>query len=331
MLEALLSDGLFLISLTGMALLASGVFAIAQSITGQLLPHDLHALGMDASALSRQASPNLVRFMFHDRVAFGGTLIAIGMAYWWLAEFPLRSGAAWAWWTLALSGACGFLSFLAYLGYGYLDTWHGVATLFLLPVYVGGMWRGRKLVSGSLSAASVWTTAYRAKTGAEAVGRKLLLLSGLGLLGAGTTILVVGMTFVFVPQDVTFIGIPPETLRALSPMLVPLLAHDRAGFGGGLFSVGLILVMMMRYAPISRGLVEVVALMGLCGFGAALGVHFAIGYTDFLHLSPAYAGLLMFVAGTAWLATGLFPRRSPQGSPEKLKATRRSLTPSQEP
>jgi hypothetical protein len=31
----------------------------------------------------------------------------------------------------------------------------------------------------------------------------------------------------------------------------------------------------------------------------AIGVHPAIGYTDFIHLLPAYAGALMFVAGIA--------------------------------
>ncbi len=48
-LEAILGDGRFLLSLTGTALLISGGFAIAQSISGQLLPHDLHALGMGAA------------------------------------------------------------------------------------------------------------------------------------------------------------------------------------------------------------------------------------------------------------------------------------------
>jgi hypothetical protein len=308
--EALLGDGRFLLSLTGMALLISGGFAIAQSISGQLLPHDLHALGMDAAALRQQGSANLVRFMFHDRVAFGGTLLAIGIAYWWLAEFPLRQGDAWAWWTLAISGGCGFLSFLAYLGYGYLDTWHGVATMFLLPVFVGGLWRGRRLVSGRLDASIIWKSRYHAAPGAEAMGRKLLLLCGLGLVAAGATILVVGMTFEFVPQDVTFMGIQPDKLREISPLLVPVLAHDRAGFGGGLFSVGLILVMIVRHGALSRSLVEMIALMGLCGFGAALGVHLAIGYTDFTHLSPAYAGFLIFAGGTAMLARGLAAQRS---------------------
>jgi hypothetical protein len=308
--EALLGDGRFLLSLTGMALLISGGFAIAQSISGQLLPHDLHALGMSAAELRQQTSANLVRFMFHDRVAFGGTLLAIGIAYWWLAEFPLREGAAWAWWTFTISGVCGFLSFLAYLGYGYLDTWHGVATMFLLPVFAGGIWRARRLIQESLNPRSIWDGGSRGLAGPEGVGRNLLLLCGLGLVAAGLTILLVGMTFVFVPQDVAFIGIQPDKLRAITPLLVPVLAHDRAGFGGGLLSVGLVLTMIVRHARLSRSLVEVIALMGLCGFGAALGVHFAIGYTDFVHLSPAYAGFVIFAIGTIMLGRSAIAKRS---------------------
>jgi hypothetical protein len=66
-------------------------------------------------------------------------LVAIGVPYLWLAMFPLRLRESWAWWALALSGVAGFLSFLAYLGYGSLDTWHGVATLVLLPIFVAGL------------------------------------------------------------------------------------------------------------------------------------------------------------------------------------------------
>ena len=62
--------------------------------------------------------------MIHDRVSFGGSLIAIAVLYLWLAAFPLKAGDAWAWWALCVSGIVGFGSFLSYLGYGYLDTWH---------------------------------------------------------------------------------------------------------------------------------------------------------------------------------------------------------------
>lgn len=55
-------------------------------MTGHLLPHDSHTLGMDAEGLTHAANARLALFMFHDRVAFGGTLLAIGTAYWWLSD-----------------------------------------------------------------------------------------------------------------------------------------------------------------------------------------------------------------------------------------------------
>jgi len=302
LLEALLGDGRFLLSLTGVALFVSGAFAIFQAITGHFLPHDVHALGMDADALARATSPKVVQFMFHDRVAFGGVLMAIGSAYRWLVEFPLNAEAEWAWWALAISGTCGFLSFLAYLGYGYLDAWHGAATMALLPVFLAGLLRARP---GSL--ASPWRRPKHVEHRYCTIARRLLLMCGVGLLTAGATILVVGMTFVFVPQDIVFMGISPERLRTLSPVLVPLIAHDRAGFGGGLFSIGLLLILIMRHARATRSLVELIAVMGLFGFGAALGVHMAVGYTDWTHLAPAYLGCALFGIGASYLAIGLRP------------------------
>jgi hypothetical protein len=81
-----------------------------------------------------------------------------------------------------------------------------------------------------------------------------------------------------------------------------VIAHDRAGFGGGLFSTGIILLFLARHAPLTRSFVEILALMGLAGFGAAIGVHPAIGYTDFTHLAPAYVGAAMFAATILRLA-----------------------------
>lgn len=297
---AFAGDGRPLLSLTGIALLFSGGFAIFQSLSGQLLPHDAQALGLDARALTHAANPHLIHFMFHDRVAFGGTLLAIGSAYWWLAEFPLRAGAAWAWWAYALSGATGFASFLAYLGYGYLDTWHAVATLFLLPTFLLGLWLARASVSGPLHFRQVWQTAALPVSPAGVWGRRLIGLCAAGLVLAGATIVVVGMTVVFVPQDLAFMGLTTRQLQAISPLLIPVIAHDRAGFGGGLVSSGLLIGIIARHAPLTRSFVEVIALMGLAGFGAALGVHLAIGYLDLTHLAPAYAGFVLFLVGL-WL------------------------------
>jgi len=288
LLSAFLGDGRFPLVLTGAALVFSGAFAIFQSITGHFLPHDVAELGMDAQHLERAVNRNLVLFMFHDRVAFGGTLIAIGAAYGWLAEFPLRQGMAWAWRAFAFSGAAGFLSFLAYIGYGYLDTWHGVATLVLLPLFLTGLLRSRRLI--------VPAPVPVAAAGKERLARALLAFDAWSLLAAGCVILFVGMTRVFVPQDLSFIAVPETRLRDVSPVLVPLIAHDRAGFGGGLLCTGILLLQMTRCAALTRNFTQIVAVMGLAGFGAAIGVHHAVGYRDFLHLLPAYAGAAIFCA-----------------------------------
>src|SRR6185436_13863609 len=142
-LEALIGDGRPLLNLVALTLIGSGAFAIFQAASGGFLPQDVAFLGMSAEELCSMQGCRILHFMVHDRVSFGGVMIATGILYLWLSEFPLRSGESWAWWALLVSGASGFLSFLAYLGYGYLDTWHGAATLALLPLFIGGLWRTR--------------------------------------------------------------------------------------------------------------------------------------------------------------------------------------------
>lgn len=301
LMEVALGDGRFLIALTGISLALSGGFAILQSVSGQLLPQDSHAIGMDSAALAHAANRNLVGFMFHDRVAYGGTLLAMGFGYLWLAAFPMRDRAAWAWWALAVSGGVGFLAFLTYLGQGYLDTWHGVATLFLLPVFVLGLWRSQP---DDLSPGKAWRDAPRDGSAAARWGRLLLGVCAAGLIAAGVTIAIFGMTIVFVPSDLRFIGLGAHDLTRISPMLVPVISHDRAGFGGGLCSIGCLLIFMARFAELTRSLVEIVAVMGIAGFGCAIGVHFAVGYLDFFHLLPAFAGFLIFLLAVALLQAG---------------------------
>jgi hypothetical protein len=300
-LQAVLGDGRFLIALTGISLALSGGFAILQSASGQLLPHDSHAIGMDSMALMREGNRHLLGFMFHDRVAYGGSLLAIGLGYLWLADFPMSVRPAWAWWALALSGGIGFLAFLTYLGQGYLDTWHGVATLFLLPVFGAGLWRSRP---DEFSLPSVWAASPKGENSFARSGRILLAACAVGLILAGLTIAIFGMTTVFVPSDLRFIGLDISAVRRISPLLIPVISHDRAGFGGGLCSIGSLLLFMARCAELNRSLVEIVAVMGCAGFGCAIGVHFAVGYLDFAHLLPAFAGLMVFVLADGLLWAG---------------------------
>lgn len=306
--NAALGDGRFLIALTGICLALSGGFAILQSASGHLLPQDSHAIGMDAEALAHAANHRLLGFMFHDRVAYGGSLLAIGAGYLWLAAFPLQRRASWASWALLVSGGIGFLAFLTYLGQGYLDTWHGVATLFLLPVFLLGVWRSRP---ENLSFRTVWADRPTIAGRLERGGRLLLGVCAAGLILAGATIAIFGMTTVFVPSDLRFIGITPSSLAYISPSLIPVISHDRAGFGGGLCSIGCLLLFMSRCAELNRSLVEIIAVMGCAGFGAALGVHFVVGYVDFFHLLPGFVGFSLFIAADALLLFAWRAQRLP--------------------
>jgi hypothetical protein len=147
LLEQLVDDGRPALILAAAALAVSGAFAIFLSMRREFLPQDVSYLRMSAHQLCAVADCRVVGFMFHDRVAFGGTLIAISVLHAWMAAVPLRGREAWAWWTFALSGVLGFGSFLAYLGYGYLDSWHAAATLALLPVFVASLVRSRSLAT----------------------------------------------------------------------------------------------------------------------------------------------------------------------------------------
>lgn len=316
----LIGDGRPLLAITALALILSGGFALFLSATGSFLPHDVAFLQMQPQQLCSINQCRIVHFMFHDRVSFGGVLIAIGTLYLWLVQFPLRRGEEWAWWVFALSGAVGFATFLSYLGYGYLDTWHGVATLALFPFFGLGMWKARTLLPVNrrswrslLPPAGVLE--WRTRAG---LGRLCLLLTGLGKIGAGSVIMTVGITSVFVPQDLVYLGLRAGDLYAINPRLIPLIAHDRAGFGGGLLSCGLLVLLIVWKAPITPALWQALLLAGVVGFGCAIGIHYPIGYVDITHLAPAWLGAVFFSLGIicAYPSKAREPREARQpGSP----------------
>jgi hypothetical protein len=294
-LRELIGDGRPPLALTAVMLFLSGAFAIFLSYRREFLPHDVAFLGMSAQTLCTIADCRIVHFMFHDRVAFGGTLIAVATLYLWLASFPLRQGAAWAWWALFGSGVLGFGSFLTYLGYGYFDSWHGTASLALLPVFVTGLVASR---SRATVRAACWLTSAEGRRAIASVrwGRRGLLATGAGIALAGLVILYLGSTRVFVAEDLGFIGLTREALDAINLRLIPLIAHDRAGFGGGLATVGVLLLICGWYAPPSRAFHQAVVVAGSSGFGCAIGTHFVEGYLNPVHLAPAFIGAALFAS-----------------------------------
>ena len=135
-------------------------------------------------------------------------------------------------------------------------------------------------------------------------GRACLLFAGAGCALAGSVITVLGSTVVFVPQDLTFLGFSAKQLNAINPHLVPLIAHDRAGFGGGLASCGLTVMLIVWKARPTLALWQALLVSGMMGFGCAIGVHYPIHYLIPSHLAPAWAGAAVYAIGIVCLYPG---------------------------
>jgi hypothetical protein len=304
--EAFISDGRFLLIFTGLMLVLSGLFVVVQSLTGHFLPHDVAYLGLDATQLSVFNSGTITKFMFHDRISFGGSIMAVGFLYMWLAEFPLKNGEAWAWYLFLFSGVMGFGSFLTYFGYGYLDTWHGAATLLLMPFFIVGLTRSHALIKHDAVFKNVFSARYRIDLKSQAgIGKVFLLFSSLGIFAAGATIMIVGMTTIFVPQDLEYMNITACGIEDINAKLKPLIAHDRAAFGGGLATIGLLYFFIIRKAETNVNLWQIIMLSMTVGFSTAIGVHFFIGYTSFTHLAPAYFGSSTSLVGLVLTYTSM--------------------------
>ena len=296
----LIGDGRALLKLNGLGLIFAGLFGVYLSITEQFLPHDLAYLGMTAAELCAIADCRIVHFMFHNRVSLAGAAIGVGTLHLWLAEFPLRQRQPWAWWVLAASGGVIYGSFLTFLGHGYVDTWHLVAMLVLVPVFVGGLLRTRALLPSPAGARSLLQPAARVPwSSAYGIGRGCLLLSSFGLVAAGAVIMAVGMTWVFVPEDLGYLQLTTDELRSISPRLIPLISHDRACFGGAVCACGLAMLFCVWCGEPSRSLWQALCVAGAAGFSTAIVVHPLIGYLDFIHLAPAVLGAAVFAAGLA--------------------------------
>ncbi len=293
LLTLLVGDGRPLLGLFAIGLGLAGAFAWFLSAVGEALPHELRFLGLTLDQLRALAGGRVLDFMVHDRVAFGGTLLAMSVVYLWLIAGPLGEGRAWAWWVIAITGGFGFASFAAYAGSGYLDTWHLAASVAMLVVFVPGLViTHRHLTPGRPVRAD--GPSWRTTAG---LGRRLVAMTGLGMVVAGATILVLGSIVVFVPQDIIYIGFDRAALDAMNPHLVPLVAHDRTGFGGGVATMGLLVLGCVTFGGWSRALWQALALAGLLGFGAAIGVHGLVGYLDASHVGPAVGGALVFLLG----------------------------------
>lgn len=75
-------------------------------------------------------------------------------------------------------------------------------------------------------------------------GQLCFVILGFSLAIGGMVISVIGASHVFVPTDLAYLCLTPEALNEFNDRLIPVIAHDRAGFGSALLSVGLLVLML---------------------------------------------------------------------------------------
>ncbi len=294
--------------LFGLGMVVAGIVVAIVGITRATLPYDESFLGVSRAVLEG-VNPFLLDFLRHDRVTLSGTMISAGLMFAALAFFGVRNGLHWARKSIQVSAIVGFSGFFLFFLYGYFDVLHALVSLILLPFFLIGIYapfQACSVESFDLENDAVWRLGL--------IGQLLFVMIGVGLILAGIAIGLVGAIRVFVPEDLLFLQTSAETLARANPKLLALIAHDRSGFGGALWATGL-LVLTSSLWGFERGrrwMWYLLLAAGSIGFVATLWIHSHVGYTNFVHLLPAYIGLVLFVCGLIFAAPYLLASRTSQ-------------------
>lgn len=286
----------FWIMAMGMSMVFGGLLATVIALTRVMLPYDESMLGMSRFELLA-INDRLLDFMKHDRITLAGTMLSVGGLYSIVSWFAVRQGARWATVAVLMSAFLGFTSFFLFLGFGYFDPFHAFVTAvlfqFLLLAVFSNESPSRRLCYPDLHNDRAWRVALW--------GQLLFLLHGASLIVAGLVICSIGVTSVFVPEDLAFLCTTPDRLFTVNPQLVPLVAHDRATFGGMLISCGIVVGLTSLWG-FRRGAAWIWWMLLICGlvpYLMTIWVHHDVGYVDLKHLMPAYGGLLGLLIGSA--------------------------------
>lgn len=278
--------------LAGLGLIVAGIGAGAIALGPVLLSYDRSYLGLGVDDL-RRINDNLVHFIQHDRISMAGNMIGLGALYTGLSWGGIRRGLVWARTALLASGLVAFLTLFYFVGTGFIDPLHTLVVVTLFPMLLAAVWnkpdppQRHSLPDGPepLRRRALW-------------GQLLFIGLGAGLAVAGATISFVGLTDVFVATDLGYMHTHGPVLRAADPQLVGFIAHDRAGFGGALIGSGLAvaLIAMWGFRRGERWVWWTLLTGFVAGTLPALAVHYAIGYTTFIHLLPVYVLMMATVA-----------------------------------
>ncbi|MCC3358223.1 dihydroorotate dehydrogenase [Bacillus sp. REN16] len=280
--------------LFGLAIFIGGAIAVLFSLTTIILPYDEQFLGMQRDKILL-FNERVLYFMAHDRMTLAGTMISGGIVYMALARFGVRKQLLWAKQAIDFAAILGFLGIFLFIGYGYFDWLHLVFWLILLPIYLTGFIKTRQLngTPTSLNTRNhrVWKQSL--------IGQLAFIILGFSFVLGGIVISFIGITNVFVSTDILYLCMPPEMIDSFNNKLISVIAHDRAGFGSALLSVGLLVltISLWGFQQGNRWVWWTLLVGGLPAFFAGIWIHFAIGYTTFIHLLPAYFALCLFFVG----------------------------------
>jgi len=289
-----------------LVLLVAGLAAAVVGATRVLLPYDEAFLRTDRAGL-RAIDPRLLDFLAHDRISFAATAASFAILLLAIAANAARHRERWARRTLVASAGVGFAGYFLFLAFGYFEPLHLVVWLAALACFLWGL-RGKDLRPPrvpvpDLRDDAAWRRAL--------VGQLGFVGLSLGLIVAGVTISAIACLQVFVHTDLQFLGTDRATLAAANPRLLPLVAHDRAGFGNALAADGLAVLLVTLWG-MRRGARWVwwsLVASGTVGFAGVLWIHARIGYVAAAHLAPAYLAAAVFAA-CAWLTHGFLAGRA---------------------
>ncbi len=280
--------------LFGLAIFIGGLIALYFALTTVILQYDENFIGLSREYLNF-INPRILAFMAHDRMSLAGTMISAGILYMSLAYFGLRFQFHWAKIAFHSAAISGFLGILLFIGYGYFDWLHGLFWLILLPIYLLSLRESKHHTSSPQS----WHDTNEKTWMRGIYGQLLFVIMGFSLLLGGFVISIIGISKVFVTTDISFLCMDAEMLRSLSDTLLPVIAHDRVGFGSALISVGILVLCLSLWGfrAGERWLWYTFAVGALPALLAGIGIHFAIGYTSFIHLVPLYFLFLLYLIG----------------------------------
>ena len=296
--------------LLSIALLGGGLLALSIASTRVVLPYDETLVGMTVDELCG-VNENLLPFLTHDRVTLAGTMLADGILYFGLALWGIRAGFHWARVAVLVSSMVGFFSFFLFLGFGYFDPFHAFVTAVVFQFVLFTMYAECRTTPDIPCPDLINDRTWRLGL----LGQLVFLMHGAAIAIGGLVICSYGVTTVFVQDDLDFMQTTAETLQSANPQLVPMIAHDRASFGGMLVSCGVatFLCALWGFRRGAAWLWWSLLLAGTVAYSATIIVHIAVGYTSLRHLLPAYGGFAALVLGSALTARWMLARPKTPG------------------